>query len=408
MPDTKDKPSRVLLFGFLAFSLVVLGTLVAVEIGLRIAGYSYPPLFMYDPDVGARHRPSASGWQIKEAKQYITINAQGIRVPSNQPEMIFSLKKKPETYRIAVFGDSYTEGLQVTYRERFTHIMERLLNRCPAKPNKIIEVINFGLSGTGQARQMAYYQSIGRQFEPDAVFDMVYPGNDFRNNVRSWRRSPHVPYWDIDQSGELVIDTSFRDDPTFQRKLKWSYLRQEVVKHSRILQLATEAYVGSVLKPRQLAKKDSGVELPPNSVPLEYAAPRDPVRRKAWSIFMAGIKKWAKDVAAENRLFMLSVFPTRTRMVTEEWAELKALHGDRVSEDHLDRVLKAYGDEIGFVYLPIVAAMYEKARLQDLDYWYHAYINQSGGHFNAIGHRVAGEELARQICAYWSTRHRRR
>ena len=73
----------------------------------------------------------------------------------------YSLKKPKNTFRILIFGDSMAEGLQVSFYEDF-HIMENELNNCIYKPQKKVEIINFALSGTGQARQFEMQQGFAK------------------------------------------------------------------------------------------------------------------------------------------------------------------------------------------------------------------------------------------------------
>ena len=46
----------------------------------------------------------------------------------------YDLNKSNDTFRILIFGDSMAEGLQVTFYERFSHIMEIELNNLNTNP----------------------------------------------------------------------------------------------------------------------------------------------------------------------------------------------------------------------------------------------------------------------------------
>ena len=56
-------------------------TLLFLELFLVLIDFGRPHLSRWDMDGGVRHFESQSGYYIKEAKQLITINSQGIRVP---------------------------------------------------------------------------------------------------------------------------------------------------------------------------------------------------------------------------------------------------------------------------------------------------------------------------------------
>src|SRR5437899_12818243 len=110
MPGTALKAwgARLLL---LAVSLVVAA--VAMEVGLRIFEVEYPVLDQSDPYTGAALRPGAHGWWRQEGEAYIQINSAGLR-DREHPRAC-----PPNTYRIAVLGDSYAEAFQLAIENTF-------------------------------------------------------------------------------------------------------------------------------------------------------------------------------------------------------------------------------------------------------------------------------------------------
>src|SRR6266487_1384879 len=116
--------------------LVIIGLLLGAiigEIGLRVAGYSYPEFYMLDESRGYQLRPGREGWYSKEGESYIRINSDGLRDREHA-------RAKPEnTLRIAVIGDSYPEALPVSTEEAFWAVMEKQLQQCGAFPGKNIE-----------------------------------------------------------------------------------------------------------------------------------------------------------------------------------------------------------------------------------------------------------------------------
>ncbi|WP_136667220.1 SGNH/GDSL hydrolase family protein [Flavobacterium sp. H122] len=97
------------------------------------------PFKTFDKEIGKTYLPNSP---INEIKEGLYINQ------TNQYGFIgnVSLKKKPNTIRIAVFGDSFVEAFQLDPKFNFCSILERNLNK--AVDNKTIEVINFGLSNS--------------------------------------------------------------------------------------------------------------------------------------------------------------------------------------------------------------------------------------------------------------------
>src|SRR6266850_5794156 len=135
------KPSRLRKL-FAKLLLVLFGILVGgtlAEIGLRVAGYSYPEFYSLDQSRGYALRPRAEGWYRKEGEAYVRINSDGLR------DQEHALTKTPETIRIAVVGDSFPEALPVSLDEAFWWVMGKRLQECGAFPGKNIEVLNFGV-----------------------------------------------------------------------------------------------------------------------------------------------------------------------------------------------------------------------------------------------------------------------
>ena len=119
--------------------------LLLAEVALRAAGYSFPEFYATDERRGFALRPGAAGWYRKEGAAYVRVNSDGLRDREHARE------KPPDTFRVAVVGDSYAEALQVEQEAAFWAVMERRLQACAAQfaGGRRVEVINFGVSGYG-------------------------------------------------------------------------------------------------------------------------------------------------------------------------------------------------------------------------------------------------------------------
>jgi hypothetical protein len=119
----------------LLFSTLLL-CLFVIEVGLRIAGFSYPEFYIVDNRRGYALRPGVTGWYRKEGEAYVTINRDGLRDREHT-------KTKPSnTLRVAVLGDSYTEALQVPFESSFAQCSSGNCANVPARAGKEVEVIN--------------------------------------------------------------------------------------------------------------------------------------------------------------------------------------------------------------------------------------------------------------------------
>jgi hypothetical protein len=125
-----------------------------------ILGYEYAP--------GTRYtllRPGGGDYVL-------AVNSAGIRSSRD-----YSLEKPPATFRILAFGDSFAAGQFLSNEHRFSEILER---RVPG-----LEVINFGLEGTGTDQQVLMYEHVGRRYEHDAVMLLPFLQNIRRNMVEA-------------------------------------------------------------------------------------------------------------------------------------------------------------------------------------------------------------------------------
>jgi len=114
-------------------------------------------LFQYDPIIGHRFIPGLRARVDHEGGGYLVrVNAAGFRC-----EHEFAAHKSPSTFRILLFGDSFTAGDGVSNKDRYGDVLERLL------PGS--EVFNFGLSGTGTDQQYLVYREHARDLDHDLV-----------------------------------------------------------------------------------------------------------------------------------------------------------------------------------------------------------------------------------------------
>jgi hypothetical protein len=86
--------------------------------------------------------------------------------------------KTPGTTRIAIFGDSFTFGEEVSDDETFAHQLERLL------PG--VEVLNFGVHGYGHDQELLYLREALPRYAPDVVL-VGHVTDDSMRNMLAFR-----------------------------------------------------------------------------------------------------------------------------------------------------------------------------------------------------------------------------
>ncbi|MGE0254670.1 MAG: SGNH/GDSL hydrolase family protein [Alphaproteobacteria bacterium] len=382
---------KVLLAAVTVGASLVLG-LVLVEAGLRVADWSRPPFYLYDIDTGTSHRPRAEGWYVEENAVRVSINRDGLRGPE------IAREKPAATYRIAVLGDSFAEGFQVTFEERFSHVAEVALAGCAAAPGRV-EIINFGVSGYGQARELLMLRHKAAAYAPDLVLVLFHGGNDFGNNMKAWEQNPFNPYY-VWEGDRLVLDDSFRRNADFQRKLRWSNLRNDVVAHSRLLQVLQTVYENEILVPALAEDAATRRETVPEHSPMSLAPPADDGAREAWRTTEALLLLMRDEAGGLGAALWLANVPPAAAVTPDAEARRRelALYG-LAHPDYVETRLRTFTAASGIGMVPLTEPLRAAARAAGVDPHYHAWRGSLGGHWNAMAHRVAGEAIARDICA---------
>lgn len=154
-------------------SLVMGGVLFEIAVRLFLpqptVRYRFSPDSFYEPVPGARFV-----YRRQEFATPIEYNAFGMRDRPRQ------LARLPGELRIALLGDSFTEGKEVPFDSCFAQVLERTLQeRHPRGP---VEVLNFGVSGYGTVASTARFRALGARFHPDVVL-YLFVDNDVWDNV---------------------------------------------------------------------------------------------------------------------------------------------------------------------------------------------------------------------------------
>ncbi len=362
-----------------ASTLVV--SLILIEVALRLVGVRYPSFYRVEAERGFGLRPQAQGVWTWEGSGKVKINAAGFR------GALPSLLPADDTLRIAVLGDSFTEGLQVDEQQTWVRILEAQLNRssdCPLLQGRQAELLNFGVGGytTGQALLTWRFQA--RAFHPNLVILAIYPGNDFSDNEPGPRN---------DRPGFALIDGALHQDDSFRQeapyRLRTSLAGQVLdglMNHSRVLQVFNEAKnrFGAMLRLQSQNDDQSHGSKAPGNTPDASA--------EAWELTGALVHQLNQEVhAAGARLLVIS-----TNTPEQVWPEATERPSNPFKQEkRLAQLLNA--DQIP--YKSLGPAM-QLAVDRNSELVLHGFPNgQLGhGHWNASGHNLAALELAPWLC----------
>ena len=83
-------------------------------------------------------------------------------------------------HRIALLGDSFIYGFGVNEEEVISTLLEDELRDTSQQDGIDFEVLNFAVSGFGQAEELVTYQQRVKSYQPDEVV-IFYYNNDIWN-----------------------------------------------------------------------------------------------------------------------------------------------------------------------------------------------------------------------------------
>ena len=392
----------LLVFGFL------LGAVTA-EIGLRVIGYSHPEFYWLDQSRGYALRPGVEGWYRKEGEAYVRINSDGLR------DREHSIAKPQNTVRIAVLGDSYPEAFSVSMEEAFWSVMERKLQECDAFPGTQIEVINFGVSGYGTAQELLTLRNQVWKYAPDIVMLAVTTNNDVVDNSRVLKKTEEIPYF-VYKDNRLTLDDSFKNSRAFPWRQSWiSRFGRWLRDHSRVVQAVIQGHHGFKIRlaswraqrpqSQQTQQTETGQkpdllsrseELGTDNV--VYLEPGNAVWNDAWRVTEGLIVAMRDDVTAHGARFLVVTLSNGPQVLPQSaWREdFKKRFG--ISDlFYPDNRIKSLGMREGIPVLTLAPELQEFAERNNA--YLHGFGKDIGnGHWNATGHRVAGELIAKKIC----------
>lgn len=136
-----------------------------VQNNLHASGIS-----QFDPEAGYRYKPNTSHTDFGYFKDQFRINQYGF-MANDLDRAPYPMQKPANEYRIAVLGDSFTNGLQNYIR--WADLVQDYLNHSPQWRERVggkyTRVLNFGMDGTGIVQWARAYQARASRFEPDLI-----------------------------------------------------------------------------------------------------------------------------------------------------------------------------------------------------------------------------------------------
>ena len=364
----------------------IAAALLIIEVGLRVANHWFPYFFRYDAERGWALRPDASGYYDREGNAWVRINAEGFRGPDRP------LEKPPGTFRIALLGDSYTEAIQVPYEQTWGAVLERRLAGCPALRGRRVEVLNFGVDGYGTTQELITLRKQAIAYSPDVVVLAFFAGNDIRNNSVTLEGDQCRPFVSVGANGGLVPSGPLLNSRLFRL---WCMTRFNS-RDGSIPELFENAW--RILR--------SGEQTPtaehPEEVALNYSIyhpPPDAAWKDAWRVTDALIGATGEEAQRDHARLLVVTLDTGIQVWPDPKVRASFTRRERISDlFYPDEQIAADCRRRGIDVLTLAPELQRYAESNHV--FLHGFGNtpMGFGHWNAIGHRVAGELIAAKLC----------
>lgn len=376
------------------FTLIMLAlTALCIE----AASYGYMRIVLRDYTGGAAYtgQPLNSKLAYKVGDEVVEyyINNLGFRDRSHEAA-------KPDgVRRIAIFGDSFTEGWGVNQLDIFTVRLQEMLDKACGAGS--FEVFNFGLRHTGPGFAFRLYERMVRQFKPDATIFVTYAGNDFRDAAREAKEDVDIRNQVENNFGGGSRYFSFKPMGADYRPFQYltgligyfkAALRQGVMKGGLTdAQLESENFKRLDPETRRKARENRihilllqmALDNPDILPSLFHEVEKG--QRDAYEGFLA---PWTRTVADDGGLFVLAAIPGSTQIGREQFGELARM-GFRVGDELLglrgpQNALADMAGKLGrergdaFVYRDLTESFANAAKTEDLYLEYDDHINADG------------------------------
>jgi len=376
--------SNLLIF-VVSVSLVFAGA----ELLLRKLDISYPEFNQLDAKYGWAPRPGVEGWYAFEGRTHFAINKDGFR------DVDHTVGARPGVFRIAVLGDSFTEGREVPLDQTFWKVAETELAACVPAGNEQIEVLGFGVNGYGAAQQLMILRDKVWKYEPDVIVLAFFTGNDVVNNEPVLDEHPDRVYYRL-QNNTLVLDNSRQRSAEFADRKNASDRKHEIYNSLRSIQVLRQGYrsIRSAFKYRNT----SLIEQLNTGLQSELYKPPTGAWTRAWEVTEALVRQIALEAEEGGADFWIATLSNPIQVYPDESVR-QAFAQELGVPDLLypDRRIAELAKNESLKVITLVDSL--GAMAKTLGKGLHGSSKFAGGHWNALGHRAAGKAMAREMCA---------
>lgn len=374
MTQSVGSPARRFVIAASLVTLSLALALALLEAGLRLFYPMSDFLWQWDERIGMKLIPGKQGRSVKPRffDVEVSVNAEGFR------DRDHDLATAASTPRVVLLGDSFVEAIQVPFENSITAVLQRELEHRYGK----VETINFGVSGSGTARQYLALREYGLRYRPDLVL-LFFFGNDVSDNSERLRGAPYFPYPRLSWDGKLLRDSAGEPLFTAFAAPAARFELPDGVKHN----WKTYRFL------RQLADRSPGVAPQGFAYYELYRSKPLPAWAEAWSSTEQLILAMRDLAQASKAKFGVVLVPSAWEVYPDLWNQavrrLTAISDGSLDPDYPSRRLRDFLEANGVVVLDLLGEFRQRALNPPL-----LYIPEDA-HWTSEGHRLAANLIAR-------------
>jgi lysophospholipase L1-like esterase len=366
VPATTAAPSpnkhrRWWLIAIESAALAVVG-IAGLELTLNACGVGMEEILQPDPVMGTTHIPNKQIVWRMEGFSKDQFNSQGLR------DVEHSISKPANAYRVALLGDSATEGLQVPTSENYGAFLQKQLN----VPNKQVEVLNFGTSGYSTGQEVLQYEREAAQYKPDLTI-LLYNRGDALENIRKptdLKAEPR-PYFYVDAQGNLQTDNAVLQ--ANEQSLKPNPVIDFLRTNSRLYGVLSHANLTLSINEPHYRKVRSWIMTPFKPRHISRQAPAAYAEQDVWNVTSALISRLDESCRKTGSKLVVVSFPNSVQD-PEFGKQIEALH--------------KLGKDKGFSVFDLTPTFRWHPDPKSLFVKYH---------FSTAGHKVVSEKIAEHL-----------
>lgn len=356
------RPGSLLIFRLLSIFVGVAFSVALLEVGLRVIDWPSPGLYRGrdGPVALSMANEEGSSWRAYPGRMRLRHWDYDVEIELNSDGFIERERtsKRPGTWRVGLFGDSFVAGMGVASEDRFGRIWMNAIYPSEARP---IEIYNFGSAWCGTGQNAAFLSAHAAEYELDEVVLALFGGNEIEDNLR-WSSYRALP-----QERQVELDREASSGRT---------LRTWIRNHSRA---AGFLYVAIASR---FTTQEIGI---PTKASLD----------KGWAKTRQALESFALE--AGIRPVTIWYLPDSHEWDDDVWSELRGTHHLEETDRHVVRdAVEAWANAQRIPFVD-VTPMLEGRTIDELRF-------RRDGHWNADGHRVVGLGLARIPLASFAQR----